>query len=56
MPMTTHLVTERALLCADVGDEVARLLGHLVQEHVAERETAVANVMPLGERREGTGS
>ena len=46
-----HLVTQSALLRADVGDQVARLLGHFVQEHVTEGEAAVANVVPLSRQK-----
>lgn len=43
----TDLVAQGALLCAYVCDEVAGLLGHLVQEHVAKGQAAVSNVVPL---------
>ena len=42
-----HLVAECALLGADIGDEVPGLFGHLVQEHVAQGQTAVPDVMAL---------
>lgn len=43
----TDLVAQGALLCAYVCDEVAGLLGHLVQEHVAKGQAAVSDVVPL---------
>lgn len=45
----TDLVAQGALLGADVCDEVAGLLGHLIQEHVAQGEAAVSDVVPLQE-------
>lgn len=45
--MCTDLVAQGALLCAYVCDEVAGLLGHLVQEHVAKGQAAVSDVVPL---------
>lgn len=49
-----YLVAECALLGANVGDEVAGLFSHLVQEHVAQGQTAVPDVMALhrGERQQ----
>lgn len=43
----TDLVAQGALLRAYVCDEVAGLLGHLVQEHVAKGQAAVSDVVPL---------
>lgn len=48
----TDLVAQGALLGADVCDEVAGLLGHLVQEHVAQGQAAVSDVVPLQERKD----
>lgn len=50
MCVRVYLVAKGALFSADVSDEVSGLLGHLVQEHVTQGQTAVPYVVPL-ERR-----
>lgn len=43
-----YLVAEGTLFSADISDQVSGLLGHLVQEHVTQRQAPIPYVVALG--------
>lgn len=45
--LCAYLVAEGALFGADISDQVSRLLGHLIQKHVAQGQASVAYVVTL---------